>query len=151
MFVLFLFDIFIRLIVIYCYDFYKHVFLFVFFIFVCFVFSLIIIVIIWEKNDIFKTTLIFIHLINGTVLGRALWRANTSPNYNRLPNPYFWFADYFIIFGFSIVFLNKLWCRLQSQFKYFLKLNFDRPVVILVATDGDSTRDILESQANLIK
>jgi len=33
-----------------------------------------------------------------------------------------------------VVFHNKLWWRLQSQFKYFLKLNFDRPVVIPVAT-----------------
>jgi len=60
-----------------------------FFLFVCFVSSLIFIVIIWGKNDIFKTTLIFIHLINGTVLGRALWGANTFPTRNRLPNPYF--------------------------------------------------------------
>jgi len=79
-----LFDIFICLIIIYCYNFYKHVFLFV-----CFVFSLIFIVIIWEKNDIFKTKLIFIHLINGVVLGRALWGANTFPTRNRLSNPYF--------------------------------------------------------------
>jgi len=33
-----------------------------------------------------------------------------------------------------MVFHNKLLWRLQSQFKYFLKLLFDRPVVILVAT-----------------
>ena len=37
------------------------------YIFVCFVFSLIIIVIIWKKMIFFKTTLIFIHLINDTV------------------------------------------------------------------------------------
>jgi len=95
-----------------------------FFIFVCFVFSLIFIVIIWEKNDIFKTTLIFIHLINGTVLGRALWGANTFPTRNRLPNPYFGLQIISFLFGFSMVFHNKLWWRLQSQFKYFLKINF---------------------------
>jgi len=33
-----------------------------------------------------KTTLISIHLIKGTVLGRALWDANTFPTRNRLPN-----------------------------------------------------------------
>ena len=31
------------------------------------------------------------------------------------------------------------------------KLIFDRPVVIPVTTDGNSTGDILESQANIIK
>jgi len=39
------------------------------------------------KNDIFKTTLMFIHLINGTILGRALWGANTFPTRNWLPEP----------------------------------------------------------------
>jgi len=34
----------------------------------------------------FKTTLIFIHLIKGIVLGRALWGANAFPTRNRLPN-----------------------------------------------------------------
>jgi len=31
------------------------------------------------------------------------------------------------LFGFSMVFHNKLWWRLQSQFKYFLKINFWSP------------------------
>ena len=88
MFVLFLFDIFIRLIIIYCYDIYKHVFLFVFL--YLFVLSLVsLLLLLFGKNDIFKNTLIFIHLINGTILGRALWGANTFPTRNRLPNPYF--------------------------------------------------------------
>jgi len=30
---------------------------------------------------------IFAHLIKGTVLGRALWGANTFPTRNRLPDP----------------------------------------------------------------
>jgi len=69
-----------------------------------FVFSLIFIVIIWEKNDIFKTTPIFIHLINGTVLGRALWGVNTLPTRNRLPNPYFGLQT-MLLFHFYLVFL----------------------------------------------
>jgi len=48
-------------------------FLFVLFFLYLFVFGLIIIVIIWEKMIFVKTPLIFIHLIKGTVLGRALW------------------------------------------------------------------------------
>jgi len=47
----------------------------------------------------------FIHLINGIVLGR--------------PNPYFGLQTISFLFGFSMVFHNKLWWRLQSQFKYF--------------------------------
>ena len=103
MFVLFLFDIFIRLIIIYCYDFYKYVFLFVFFIYL-FVLSLVLLLLLlFGKNDIFKTTLIFIHLINGTVLGRALWGVNTFPTRNRLPNPYFGLQTISFLFGFSMV------------------------------------------------
>jgi len=124
-FVLFLFDIFICLIIIYCYNFYKHVLLFVFFyIFVCFVFSLIFIVIIWEKMIFLKPHLFLIHLINGTILGRALWGANTFPTHNRLPNPYFGLQTISFLFDFSMVFHNKLWWRLQLQFKYFLKIKF---------------------------
>jgi len=61
-------------------------FYFFLYLFVC---SLIIIVVIWEKMIFFKTTLIFIHLIKGTVLGRVLWDANTFPTRNRLSNHYF--------------------------------------------------------------
>jgi len=84
LFVLFLFVIFIHLIIIYCYDFYKHVFLIVFF-----VLPLVsLLLLLFVKNDFFKTTLIFIHLIKGTVLGRALWGANTNtfPTRNQFPN-----------------------------------------------------------------
>jgi len=88
MFVLFLFVIFIHLIIIYCYDFYKHVF-------VCFVFYIclslvsLLLLLFGKKMIFFKTTLIFIYLIKGTVLGRALWGANTFPTRNRFPSPYF--------------------------------------------------------------
>jgi len=96
-----------------------------FFIFAFFVFSLIFIVIIWGKNDIFKITPIFIHLINGTVLGRALWDANTFPTRNPLPNPYFGLQT-------ILLFLVFLWFSLISYGgdsnlnlnKYFLKINF---------------------------
>jgi len=36
-----------------------------------------------------------------------------------------------------MVFHNKLWWRLQSLFKYILKLHFDRPVMISAATKFD--------------
>jgi len=49
-----LFVIFIRLIIIYCYDFYKHVFLFVLFFIYLFVLSLAsLLLLLFGKNDIF--------------------------------------------------------------------------------------------------
>jgi len=96
-----------------------------FFFIYLFVLSLVLLLLLlFGKNDIFKITLIFIYLINGTVLGRALWDANTFPTRNRLPNPYFGLQTISFLFGFSMVFYNKLWWRLQYQFKYFLKIKF---------------------------
>ena len=46
----------------------------------------VIIIIFLEKITFCRTTLIFIHLIKGTVLGRALWGADTLPTRNRLLN-----------------------------------------------------------------
>ena len=78
------------------------------------------------KMTFYKTTLISINLIKGTVLGRALWGVNTFPIHNWLSDLWIWFVDIFK-FGFSMVFHNKLWWRLQSLNKYFLKLIFWSP------------------------
>jgi len=72
-----------------------------------------------------KTTLISIYLIKGTVLWRALWGVNTSPHV--IDSRIFEFGSETFLFGFSMVFHNKLWWRLQSQFKYLLKITFWSP------------------------
>ena len=99
-----------------------------------------------------KTTLISIHFIKSTVLGWTLWSANIFPTRNRLPNLEFGSYKFYFWFFYSFFIINY-GDNSQSKFKYFLKINFRYcPVVILVALDGDSTRDILRVRpANLIK
>jgi len=60
------------------------------------------------KVNILKNHITFAHLIKGTVLGRALWGANTFPTLNRLPDPkYGFFANLALFLWFSIISYNN--------------------------------------------
>jgi len=52
----------------------------------------------WGKINIFKTTFDFAHLIKGTVLGQALWGANTFPTHNRFTSSSVVRRPFFILF-----------------------------------------------------
>ena len=72
------------------------------------------------KINILKNHKTFAHLIKGTFLGRALWgllipspRITDSQTQNLVFR-----RPCFIFFGFSLVFQNKLWWRLQTLFVF---------------------------------
>jgi len=73
-----------------------------------------------------KNYITFAHLIKDIVLGLVLWGANTFPTHNRLQNPKSCFLQTLsYLFGFSIVFHNKLWWQLQTLF--FSNFTFGSP------------------------
>jgi len=70
---------------------------------------------------------------------------NTFPTRNQLPDPKSGFADYRLIFGFSIINYG------DNSTLFFKNLFSFRVIVTPIATDDDFTRRLLGSQVKLIK
>jgi len=103
------------------------------------------------KNRYFKKSYSFTHLIKGIVLGWALWGVSTFLTRNRLSDCKSDFANlpYLVLLVFhNFPLINYGGGSTILKIKLFL---FAVPIETPVATDGDSTGRLFESQANLIK